>query len=48
METKNENIFSVLEITASELVALNFSIKKRILVFGTQCGNKHSKDFAYH
>ena len=41
-------MFVLFEIIASELVGLNLSIKKRILVIGTQCVNKHSVDFACH
>ena len=32
----------VFEIIVSELVALNFSIKKRILAIGTQCVRNQS------
>ena len=38
----------VFEIIASEYVALNGLIKKRILAIGTQCIRKQFCDFAYH
>ena len=48
MQKKIKKRFSVFDITASELVPLNFSFKKRIHVIGTQYVNKHSADFPYH
>ena len=42
MKRKIEKKSLVFEIIVSELLALNFSIKKRILVIGSQCVNKQS------
>ena len=47
MQEKIEKKFSAFEIIASQLVALNFSIKKRLLVIVTHCVSKHSEDFEY-
>ena len=45
MHKKIQKSFFLSEISASEYVALKCSIKKRILVIGSQCVKKLSQDF---